>query len=240
MCGLSMFLPTAAVCSCPGPHLRKHYFGSFFFLQISQPFFSVLFSRLDSLLKYSVLDTCRLCGDKKHTHESGKKVTETSALVTGACCHCVQKKSCCSRSSDTNVWLSRFVFVRVVMVLLPVRTFATVSFFFFLFCVCLFCLVALISCVAFLFLFLFLLFHQVFILDSLAKYTPVDGREAEGIIERVTPRLQHANSAVVMSAVKVRLCYICYCWLFFLLFSSLVFNIFFLLFFLLLFLAFLA
>lgn len=43
---------------------------------------------------------------------------------------------------------------------------------------------------------------QVFILDSLAKYSPVDGREAEGIIERVTPRLQHANSAVVMSAVK--------------------------------------
>lgn len=42
-------------------------------------------------------------------------------------------------------------------------------------------------------------------MDSLAKYTPADGREAEGIIERVTPRLQHANSAVVMSAVKVRL-----------------------------------
>ena len=48
---------------------------------------------------------------------------------------------------------------------------------------------------------------QVFILDSLAKYTPTDGREAEGIIERVTPRLQHANSAVVMSAVKVILSY---------------------------------
>jgi len=48
---------------------------------------------------------------------------------------------------------------------------------------------------------------QVFILDSLAKYTPADGREAEGIIERVTPRLQHANSAVVMSAVKVILSY---------------------------------
>ncbi|CAN0319949.1 unnamed protein product, partial [Discosporangium mesarthrocarpum] len=44
---------------------------------------------------------------------------------------------------------------------------------------------------------------QVFILDSLAKYSPADSREAEGIIERVTPRLQHANSAVVMSAVKV-------------------------------------
>ncbi|CBN78519.1 Coatomer protein complex, beta sub-unit [Ectocarpus siliculosus] len=49
---------------------------------------------------------------------------------------------------------------------------------------------------------------QVFILDSLAKYTPADGREAEGIIERVTPRLQHANSAVVMSAVKVVLTYL--------------------------------
>jgi AP-1 complex subunit beta-1 len=48
---------------------------------------------------------------------------------------------------------------------------------------------------------------QVFILDSLSKYTPADGREAEGIIERVTPRLQHANAAVVMSAVKVILSY---------------------------------
>ena len=35
---------------------------------------------------------------------------------------------------------------------------------------------------------------QVFILDSLAKYTPAEPREAEGIIERVSPRLQHANS----------------------------------------------
>jgi AP-1 complex subunit beta-1 len=48
---------------------------------------------------------------------------------------------------------------------------------------------------------------QVFILDSLAKYTPADGREAESIIERVTPRLQHANAAVVMSALKVILSY---------------------------------
>ncbi|KAJ0393983.1 hypothetical protein P43SY_007498 [Pythium insidiosum] len=44
---------------------------------------------------------------------------------------------------------------------------------------------------------------QVFVLDALATYTPADSREAEGIIERVTPRLQHANSAVVLSAVKV-------------------------------------
>lgn len=48
---------------------------------------------------------------------------------------------------------------------------------------------------------------QVFILDSLSNYTPLDGREAEGIIERVAPRLQHANSAVVMSAVRVILKY---------------------------------
>lgn len=49
---------------------------------------------------------------------------------------------------------------------------------------------------------------QVFILDSLSQYTPQDSREAEGIIERVTPRLQHANAAVVMSAVKVILRYL--------------------------------
>ena len=48
---------------------------------------------------------------------------------------------------------------------------------------------------------------QVFILDSLSSYTPLDSREAEGIIERVSPRLQHANSAVVMSAVKIILKY---------------------------------
>ena len=48
---------------------------------------------------------------------------------------------------------------------------------------------------------------QVFILDCLSKYVPGDAREAEGIIERVSPRLQHANSAVVMSAVKVILKY---------------------------------
>lgn len=48
---------------------------------------------------------------------------------------------------------------------------------------------------------------QVFILDSLALYNPADSREAESIIERVTPRLQHANSAVVLSAIKVMIKY---------------------------------
>lgn len=48
---------------------------------------------------------------------------------------------------------------------------------------------------------------QVFILNSLASYTPKDAREAETICERVTPRLQHANSAVVLGAVKVLMKY---------------------------------
>jgi AP-1 complex subunit beta-1 len=44
---------------------------------------------------------------------------------------------------------------------------------------------------------------QIFILDALARFVPEDPKTAEEIIERVTPRLQHANSAVVLSAVKV-------------------------------------
>lgn len=44
---------------------------------------------------------------------------------------------------------------------------------------------------------------QVFILDALSKYKAPDAREAENIVERVTPRLQHANCAVVLSAVKM-------------------------------------
>ncbi|XP_051151479.1 beta-adaptin-like protein C [Andrographis paniculata] len=44
---------------------------------------------------------------------------------------------------------------------------------------------------------------QVFILDALSNYKAADAREAENIVERVTPRLQHANCAVVLSAVKM-------------------------------------
>lgn len=44
---------------------------------------------------------------------------------------------------------------------------------------------------------------QIFILDSLANYTPKEEKEAQSICERVTPRLSHANAAVVLSAVKV-------------------------------------
>eukprot|EP01132_Coremiostelium_polycephalum_P010945 gene10945-13404_t len=49
---------------------------------------------------------------------------------------------------------------------------------------------------------------QVFILNSLCKYTPRDSQEAESVCERVAPRLQHANSAVVLSAVKVLMKYL--------------------------------
>ncbi|XP_031555851.1 AP-1 complex subunit beta-1-like [Actinia tenebrosa] len=48
---------------------------------------------------------------------------------------------------------------------------------------------------------------QIFILDSLAQYTPKDEREAQSICERVTPRLSHANAAVVLSAIKVLMKY---------------------------------
>ncbi|XP_031209914.1 AP-2 complex subunit beta [Mastomys coucha] len=41
---------------------------------------------------------------------------------------------------------------------------------------------------------------QIFILDCLSNYNPKDDREAQSICERVTPRLSHANSAVVLSA----------------------------------------
>lgn len=44
---------------------------------------------------------------------------------------------------------------------------------------------------------------KFFILDALSRYKAADAREAENIVERVTPRLQHANCAVVLSAVKM-------------------------------------
>lgn len=44
---------------------------------------------------------------------------------------------------------------------------------------------------------------QVYILDAIAKMHITEAKDAESIVERVVPRLQHANSAVVLSAVKV-------------------------------------
>ena len=44
-------------------------------------------------------------------------------------------------------------------------------------------------------------------MDSLSNYAPADGKEAQSICERITPRLQHANAAVVLSAVKVLMKY---------------------------------
>uniref|UniRef100_A0A1I8EMD3 AP complex subunit beta n=1 Tax=Wuchereria bancrofti TaxID=6293 RepID=A0A1I8EMD3_WUCBA len=44
---------------------------------------------------------------------------------------------------------------------------------------------------------------QVFILDALSSYQPKDEREAQNICERISPRLAHANAAVVLSTVKV-------------------------------------
>lgn len=44
---------------------------------------------------------------------------------------------------------------------------------------------------------------QIFILDSLIQYEPSGEKEAIQIIERVVPRLAHANSGVVLSATKI-------------------------------------
>ena len=53
---------------------------------------------------------------------------------------------------------------------------------------------------------------QVFILDSLANlFDCKDMRDAEKVVERILPRLQHVNSAVVLSAVRliVRMMEVC-------------------------------
>lgn len=44
---------------------------------------------------------------------------------------------------------------------------------------------------------------RIAILSSLARYKTTDEKEAEHICERVMPQFQHANGAVVLSAVKV-------------------------------------
>ncbi|EEQ98643.1 beta adaptin protein, putative [Perkinsus marinus ATCC 50983] len=44
---------------------------------------------------------------------------------------------------------------------------------------------------------------QVIILDAITMYQPKDSRQAKEMIERVSARLSHVNSAVVLSAIKV-------------------------------------
>lgn len=44
---------------------------------------------------------------------------------------------------------------------------------------------------------------QTVILNALSKYVPRDSREAENIADRITSRLQHSNSAVVLGAIRV-------------------------------------
>lgn len=51
---------------------------------------------------------------------------------------------------------------------------------------------------------------QAFILETIGDYNPVDVREAETIIERVAPRLAHANSAVILGSVRVIIKYMDY------------------------------
>lgn len=44
---------------------------------------------------------------------------------------------------------------------------------------------------------------QTYILESLMFVVPQEPGDAEMLAERIAPRLQHANSAVVLTAVKV-------------------------------------
>lgn len=45
---------------------------------------------------------------------------------------------------------------------------------------------------------------QIAILTAIGDYKVSGSKEAESICDRVMPRLQHANGAVVLSAIKVR------------------------------------
>jgi len=40
-------------------------------------------------------------------------------------------------------------------------------------------------------------------MEAIALYTPRDSNEAEIIVERVSPRLNHANAAVILSSIKL-------------------------------------
>lgn len=44
---------------------------------------------------------------------------------------------------------------------------------------------------------------QTYILESLMNFTPQTSGDAEIIAERIAPRLQHANSSVVLTTIKV-------------------------------------
>lgn len=44
---------------------------------------------------------------------------------------------------------------------------------------------------------------QVYILDSLLSFVPTSHMDAETLAERISVRLQHANSAVVLTTIKV-------------------------------------
>ena len=46
-------------------------------------------------------------------------------------------------------------------------------------------------------------FYCLYLSEPYVRLFPSDPKEAESIIDRVTPRLSHANAAVVLSSIKV-------------------------------------
>lgn len=52
---------------------------------------------------------------------------------------------------------------------------------------------------------------QIFVLDSLITYIPLDWEEAEMNCDRIVARLSHINQGVVFSAIKLILNWVPYC-----------------------------
>jgi vesicle coat complex subunit len=50
----------------------------------------------------------------------------------------------------------------------------------------------------------------IYILDALSTYVPADASEAESIMERISSRLAHTNSAVALTSIRLIMKYMDY------------------------------
>lgn len=56
----------------------------------------------------------------------------------------------------------------------------------------------------------FIRWGQIYILDALMTFVPQEPRDAELMAERIVVQLQHSNSAVILTTIKVLLYYMNY------------------------------
>lgn len=49
---------------------------------------------------------------------------------------------------------------------------------------------------------------QIYLMDQICQYTPMDSAETESILDRIVPRIQHQNSGVLLAAVKLVIKYL--------------------------------